>query len=46
MRVGVIKDWDSNWFAGSAQFPKLIKEDHEIRKMVKKELFEMCIRDR
>lgn len=45
MRVGVIKDWDSNWFAGSAQFPKLIKEDHEIRKMVKKELFEAGISD-
>ena len=45
MRVGVIKDWDSNWFANSAQFPKLIKEDHDIRTLVKKELFEAGISD-
>lgn len=45
MRVGVIKDWDSNWFANSAQFPKLIKEDHDIRTLVKKELIEAGISD-
>lgn len=45
MRVGVIKDWDSNWFADKQQFPQLIKEDNEIRKVIKKDLFEAGISD-
>lgn len=45
MRVGVIKDWDSNWYANSENFPKLIEEDHKIRTLIKKELFEAGISD-
>lgn len=33
-RVGVIKDWNSHWFADKEDFPALIKEDHDIRKYV------------
>ena len=25
LRVGVIKDWDSNWFADKADFASLLK---------------------
>ena len=39
LRVGVIKDWDSKWFAGKREFGDQLVEDHEIRKYVKKVCF-------
>lgn len=39
LRVGVIKDWDSRWFARSDKVPDLIVEDKKIRDYLKKELF-------
>lgn len=39
LRVGVIKDWDSKWYANKKDFADLLIEDHEIRKHVKKRLF-------
>lgn len=39
LRVGVIKDWDSRWFARSDKVPDLIVEDKKIRDFLKKELF-------
>jgi small subunit ribosomal protein S3 len=39
MRVGVIKDWNARWFAKKADFAKNIKEDNEIRKQLKKQLY-------
>ncbi|MEA3424365.1 MAG: 30S ribosomal protein S3 [Bacillota bacterium] len=39
LRVGVIKDWDSKWYADKKDFPKLLKEDYEIRKYVKKNYY-------
>jgi len=38
-RVGVIKDWDSRWYADKKDFSDLLVEDHKIRKFVKKKLF-------
>ena len=38
MRVGVIKDWDSKWYA-EADFSDNLVEDYNIRKFVKKELY-------
>ena len=38
LRVGVIKDWDSRWYAG-ADFSDLLVEDYNIRKYLKKKLF-------
>ena len=35
LRVGVIKDWDSKWFAGKREFGDQLVEDHKIRKFVK-----------
>lgn len=39
LRVGVIKDWDSRWFASKKDFGNLIVEDYNIRKFLKKKLF-------
>ena len=40
LRVGVIKDWDSRWFAtDSKEFGSLLLEDHNIRKFLKKRLY-------
>ncbi len=38
LRVGVIKDWDSKWYA-EADFADCLYEDHEIRTFLKKKLF-------
>ncbi len=38
LRVGVIKDWDSKWYA-EADFADCLVEDYEIRKFLKKRLF-------
>lgn len=38
-RVGVIKDWDSKWYANKKDFGDLLVEDDKIRKYIKKKLF-------
>lgn len=38
MRVGVIKDWDSRWFADDKNFSDMLVEDYNIRKFLKKKL--------
>lgn len=35
LRVGVIKDWDSKWYANKKDFSDLLVEDYEIRKYIK-----------
>ena len=37
LRVGVIKDWDSKWYADK-DFADNLVEDHEIRTFLKKRL--------
>ena len=37
-RVGVIKNWDSRWFADKQNFANYILEDDKIRKFLKKKL--------
>lgn len=39
LRVGIIKDWDSKWFANKKEFGNLLVEDYKIRELVKKEVF-------
>ena len=39
LRVGVIKDWDSKWYADKKYFADLLVEDNNIRKYVKKKLY-------
>ena len=38
LRVGVIKNWDSRWFADKSTFGDTLVEDFNIRKFVMKEL--------
>ena len=38
LRVGVIKDWDSKWYA-DAEFSEYLVEDYNIRKYLKKKLY-------
>lgn len=39
LRVGVIKDWDSKWYANKKDFGDNLVEDYKIRKFLKKSLF-------
>ncbi len=42
LRVGVIKDWDSKWYA-EGEFADYLVEDYNIRKFLKKKLFDAGI---
>lgn len=39
LRVGIIKDWDSKWYADKKDFANNLVEDFQIRKFIKKALF-------
>ncbi len=39
LRVGVIKDWDSRWYARNDKVGDLLVEDYKLRKELKKRLF-------
>ena len=39
LRVGVIKDWDSRWFANKATFGDTLVEDYNVRNTHKKNLY-------
>jgi small subunit ribosomal protein S3 len=43
LRVGVIKDWDSRWYANDKDFGDSIVEDYKIRKFLKKSLYQAGI---
>ena len=44
LRVGIIKDWDSRWYA-EADFAAFLKEDADIRKFLKKRLSNASVSD-
>ena len=39
LRVGVIKDWESRWFADDENFSDNLVEDYKIREFLKKKLY-------
>ncbi len=39
VRVGIIKDWNSKWYANSNNFEDYLVEDQKIRKFLKKKLY-------
>ncbi len=39
LRVGIIKDWDSKWYAGTKDFADCLVEDNKVREYVKKKLY-------
>ena len=43
LRVGVIKDWDSRWFAKGDAFGDILVEDYKLRKFLKKTLYDAGI---
>ena len=38
IRLGIVKDWSSKWYADSKAFPEYIKSDHEIRERIRLKL--------
>ncbi len=40
LRVGIIKDWDSRWFADKKNFGDNLVEDYNLRKYLKKRLYQ------
>ena len=43
VRVGIIKDWNSKWYADSKHFADYLVEDQQIRKFLKKKLYQAGI---
>ena len=43
LRVGVIKGWDTQWYADKKDFAKYLKEDYEIRNFIKKKYYAAAI---
>ncbi|QIB68432.1 30S ribosomal protein S3 [Aminipila butyrica] len=39
LRVGIIKDWDSKWYAGKNNFSDFLVEDQKVREFTKKKLY-------
>lgn len=39
LRVGIIKDWDTKWYANDRNFSEFLVEDVKLRKYIKKKLF-------
>ena len=38
LRIGIIKDWDTKWYANKKDFGDQLVEDYKIRKFIKKKL--------
>jgi small subunit ribosomal protein S3 len=38
IRLGIVKDWASKWYADSKDFPEYIYMDHKVREFIKKKL--------
>ena len=38
IRLGIVKDWSSTWYADSKTFPEYIRTDHLLRVLIKKKL--------
>ena len=43
LRVGVIKSWDTQWYADKKEFAAYLKEDHTIRTFIKKKYYAAAI---
>jgi|TARA_B110000003_G_scaffold234482_1_gene238208 small subunit ribosomal protein S3 len=38
IRLGIVKDWSSKWYADTQTFPVYVKQDHEVRVYIKNKL--------
>ena len=43
LRVGVIKSWDTQWYANKKEFAANLKEDYDIREFLKKKYYGAAI---
>lgn len=43
LRVGVIKDWDTQWYADKKEFAAYLKEDHTVRTFIKKKYYAAAV---
>ncbi len=43
LRVGVIKDWDTQWYADKKAFSVNLKEDYDLRKYIKDTYFQAAV---
>ncbi|MCX7748595.1 MAG: 30S ribosomal protein S3 [Clostridia bacterium] len=39
LRIGIIKDWDTKWYANDANFSEFLVEDVKVRNYIKKKLY-------
>ena len=38
IRLGIVKDWSSKWYADSKEFSEFVYMDHQVREFIKKKL--------
>ena len=38
IRLGIVKDWSSKWYADTQTFPEYVRQDHELRVFIKQKL--------
>lgn len=43
IRLGIVKDWTSKWYADAKTYPKYVKLDHDVRTFIKKKLKEASV---
>ena len=43
IRLGIVKDWSSRWYADTKMFPKYIIMDHRLREYIKEKLKEASV---
>ncbi|MBQ3235468.1 MAG: 30S ribosomal protein S3 [Clostridia bacterium] len=43
LRVGIIKDWDTQWYADKKAFSVNLKEDYELRKYIKNTYYQAAV---
>ncbi len=43
LRVGIIKNWDAQWYAGKKDFANNLIEDNKIRTYLKKKYYKFAI---
>ena len=43
IRLGIVKDWNSKWYANSRQYPEFLNSDLEVRAFLKKKLSQASV---
>ncbi len=43
IRLGIVKDWTSKWYADTQTFPEYVRTDHELRTFIKHKLKEASV---